>query len=183
MRGFPGGASGKEATCQSRRRKRHGFCSWVRKVPWRRAWPHTPVFFPGECHGLRSLLGYSPQYRKKRHDWNDLLRTCKPREGHAALYDVVCPTAVKVTLCPYHHMLLLDPSLRSTVFKGMELGDPSWDSKSVSEFADMNLHAAPAFLGLFCVLLIIPFILVAFSLFSFLRWGSLVLFVDFFFLF
>ena len=22
--------------------------SWVGKIPWRRAWQHTPVFFPGE---------------------------------------------------------------------------------------------------------------------------------------
>ena len=28
--------------------------------PWRRAWPPTPVFLPGESHGQRSLEGYSP---------------------------------------------------------------------------------------------------------------------------
>ena len=27
---------------------------------WRRKWKHTPVFLPGECHGQRSLAGYSP---------------------------------------------------------------------------------------------------------------------------
>jgi len=31
-----------------------------RQIPWRRAWQSTPVFLPGESHGLRSLLGYSP---------------------------------------------------------------------------------------------------------------------------
>ena len=31
--GFPGGASGKEPACQSRRHKRHIFNSWVRSVP------------------------------------------------------------------------------------------------------------------------------------------------------
>ena len=30
------------------------------KVPWRRAWQPTPVFVPGESHGQRSLVGYSP---------------------------------------------------------------------------------------------------------------------------
>ena len=35
--GFPGGASGKEPTCQWRRPKRCGFNPWVRKIPWRRA--------------------------------------------------------------------------------------------------------------------------------------------------
>ena len=28
--------------------------------PWRRKWPPTPVFLPGESHGQRSLVGYSP---------------------------------------------------------------------------------------------------------------------------
>ena len=32
--GFPGGASGKEPACQSRRHKRHGFNPWVGKIPW-----------------------------------------------------------------------------------------------------------------------------------------------------
>ena len=31
--GFPGGASGKEFTCQCRRHKRHGFNPWVWKTP------------------------------------------------------------------------------------------------------------------------------------------------------
>ena len=36
------------------------FEPWVEKIPWRRAWQHTPVFLPGESHGQRSLVGYSP---------------------------------------------------------------------------------------------------------------------------
>ena len=28
--------------------------------PWTRAWQPTPVFLPGESHGRRSLVGYSP---------------------------------------------------------------------------------------------------------------------------
>ena len=31
----------------------------IRKVPWRRKWEPTPVFFPGKFHGRRSLAGYS----------------------------------------------------------------------------------------------------------------------------
>ena len=63
--GFPGGTSGKEATCQCRKHKRHGFDPWVRKIPWRRAWQPTPVFLPEESHGQRGLAGYSPQGRKE----------------------------------------------------------------------------------------------------------------------
>ena len=29
-------------------------------LPWRRAWQPTSVFLPGESHGQRSLVGYSP---------------------------------------------------------------------------------------------------------------------------
>jgi len=28
--------------------RRPGFSPWVGKIPWRRAWQPTPVFFPGE---------------------------------------------------------------------------------------------------------------------------------------
>ena len=38
---------------------------WVSgKVPWRRKWQPTPVFLPGESHGQRSLVGYSPWGRQ-----------------------------------------------------------------------------------------------------------------------
>ena len=63
--GFPDGTSGKELTCQCRRHKRCGFDPWVGKIPWRRAWQSTPVFFPGESHGQRSVVSYSPQDRKE----------------------------------------------------------------------------------------------------------------------
>ena len=61
----PGGASGKEPACQCRRPKRRGFHPWFWKIPWRRAWQPTPVFLPGESHGQRSLVGYSPQGRRE----------------------------------------------------------------------------------------------------------------------
>ena len=38
---------------------------WVGKVPWRRAWQPTPVLWPGESHGQRSLVGYSPRGLKE----------------------------------------------------------------------------------------------------------------------
>ena len=38
---------------------------WVRKIPWRRKWQPTPVLLPGESHGGRSLLGYSPWGHKE----------------------------------------------------------------------------------------------------------------------
>ena len=38
---------------------RHGFNSWVGKIPWSRKWQPTLVFLPGKSHGQRSLAGYS----------------------------------------------------------------------------------------------------------------------------
>ena len=40
------------------------FDAWVRKIPWRREWLPTPVFLPGEFHGQRSSVGYSPWGRR-----------------------------------------------------------------------------------------------------------------------
>ena len=39
---------------------RPGFDPWVGKIPWRREWLSTPVFFSGGSHGQRNLEGYSP---------------------------------------------------------------------------------------------------------------------------
>ena len=42
--------------------------TWVRDLgredPWRKKWQPTPVFLPGESHGRRSLVGYSPRVAK-----------------------------------------------------------------------------------------------------------------------
>ena len=55
--GFPGGASGKEHTCQCKRYKRRG--SLCQEDPLEEGMATTPIFLPGECHGKRSLAGYS----------------------------------------------------------------------------------------------------------------------------
>ena len=57
---FPGSANGKELACQCKRLKRFMFDLWVRKILWRRAWQRTPVFFPRESNGQRSLADCSP---------------------------------------------------------------------------------------------------------------------------
>ena len=64
---FPGGASGKELGCQCRLEGRDVLfiLTWVGKIPWRRAWQPTPVLLPGESHGQRSLVGYSPWGHKE----------------------------------------------------------------------------------------------------------------------
>ena len=44
--------------------KRPGFDAWVGEIPWRRAWYTTPIFLPGESHGQKSLVGYTPWSHK-----------------------------------------------------------------------------------------------------------------------
>ena len=33
---------------------------WDRRIPWRGKCQPIPVFLPGELHGQRSLVGYTP---------------------------------------------------------------------------------------------------------------------------
>ena len=74
LEGFVDVASHKESTCQCRRCKRWEFNSWVRKIPWRREWLPTPVFLPGEFHGQRSPVDYSP-WSCKESDMSEQMNT------------------------------------------------------------------------------------------------------------
>ena len=38
-----------------------GLIPWVGKIRWRRKRQPTAVFWPGESHGQRSLVGFGPQ--------------------------------------------------------------------------------------------------------------------------
>ena len=60
--GFPDSSDGTESACNARR---PGFNSWVGKIPWRRESLPTPVLQPGEFHGERSLVDYSPWSHKE----------------------------------------------------------------------------------------------------------------------
>ena len=75
--GFLGGASGTEPTWKCRR---HRFDPCIRKIPWRREWLPTPVFWSGEFHG--QSLCPSPWDRKEL-DMTERLthRPPMPRKG------------------------------------------------------------------------------------------------------
>ena len=49
--GLPGWLSGKEATCQGRKHKGHGFDPCVGTIPLNRKWQPTRVSWPGELQG------------------------------------------------------------------------------------------------------------------------------------
>ena len=64
--GFPGGSEVKaSASNAGDLGSIPGSDPWVRKIPLRRKWQPIPVFLPGESHGRRSLVGYSPRSRKQ----------------------------------------------------------------------------------------------------------------------
>ena len=65
LTGFPGHTSGKEPACKFWRQKTCRFDPWVRKIPLKKAGQSMPVFLPGESHGQRSLVDYSPWSRKE----------------------------------------------------------------------------------------------------------------------
>ena len=55
--GLPWCPSGNESACQCRR---HAFDPWVRKMPWRRKWQHTPSFLPGKSPWTEEPGGLQP---------------------------------------------------------------------------------------------------------------------------
>ena len=70
---FPGGASGKEPTCQCRRCKRAGFDPWVRKIPLEEGMAtHSSILAWGIpwTEGPSRLQFMGSQ--RVRHDWSNL---------------------------------------------------------------------------------------------------------------
>ena len=59
-------------------------------IPWRRKWQPTPVFLPGESHGQRSLVGYSPEGCKELDTTNapSHLHTCYLERCHGNLHSL-----------------------------------------------------------------------------------------------
>ena len=55
--GFPGGSDSQESACNA---EDLGSIPGSGRTPWRREWLSTPALLPGECHGQRSQVGYSP---------------------------------------------------------------------------------------------------------------------------
>ena len=71
--------------------RRPRFDPWVRKIPWRKKWQATPVFFLGEFHGQRSLVGYSP-------------RGCKESDTTKQLTHIIQLSFCDLTLEPPRNM-------------------------------------------------------------------------------
>ena len=61
IKGFPGSSVVKNSSAMQETL----VDPWVGKIPWRRKWQPTPVSLPGEYHGQRSLVDYSPWGHKE----------------------------------------------------------------------------------------------------------------------
>ena len=76
--------------------------TWIwslgREDPWRRKWQPTPVSLPGESHGRRSLVGYSPQGCRVGHDWATSLSGCYVSRAVSRAWHVLPHLSFIVTL-------------------------------------------------------------------------------------
>ena len=76
--GLPQWLSGKDSDYQCRSHSRSYFDPWVGRIPWRRAWPPTPLFLPVKSRGQRSLVGYNPWGCK---EWDTTEHACTSMQG------------------------------------------------------------------------------------------------------
>ena len=86
--------------------------TWVGKIPWRRERPPTPVFWPGEFHGL-----CSPRGPKESDTTEWLSHTTSPREKNMKKNAYVCM---------YHWVTLLYSSNYSVQFNHSVVFDCLW---------------------------------------------------------
>ena len=99
MLGLPRWLSGNKATCQCR------LDPWIRKIPWCRKWPPTPVILPGEYCGEKGLAGYSPWGCKDQgtteyaHTHTQLIQNIKPKKNMLMVLSEI-PFFMQMILCP-----------------------------------------------------------------------------------
>ena len=60
-------------------------------LAWRRKWQPTPVFLPGEFHGQRSLVGYSPWGHKESDRTDRLTLSFIHRKGQMTCLQIFPP--------------------------------------------------------------------------------------------
>ena len=90
--------------------RRHGFHPWVGKIPCRRKWQPTPVFWPGKSHGRRSLGGYGL--------WSHKESETKQQQGPSGITYMTlsscCPSSLLAFLHPPLLLAFFLPVLRSS---------------------------------------------------------------------
>ena len=92
--------------------RRPRFNPWVGKIPWRREWQPTSVFWPGESHEQESGGLQSMELERVGHDWVTNTFTFHPKTEVPQFSSVTqsCPTLCdpmnrRTTGLPVHHKL------------------------------------------------------------------------------
>ena len=66
LKDLPSGSVVKNPLANAREAENAGSIPGSGKIPWRREWQPTPVFWSGKSPGQRSLVGYSSWATKSR---------------------------------------------------------------------------------------------------------------------
>ena len=90
--GFPGGSEDKESACNA---GDTGLIPGWGRFPGERKWQPTLVFLPGESHGQRSLVGYSPWGRKESDTTECLSLTFRTVQYEPSLVSISHPLCTK----------------------------------------------------------------------------------------
>ena len=98
---------------------------WVGKIPWRRAWLPTPVFWPGEFHGL-----YSPWVCKESDTTEQLSLSLFPSSGEKSRKLDSCIEAYS------YHLSHQGMATHSSFLPGESRGQRAWQARvhGVAEF-------------------------------------------------
>ena len=97
----PGGASGKKK--KTRLPMQETQETWVQSLGWRRAWPPTPVFLPGESHGSSSHGG---AWRATVHRVTQSRTQLKGLSRNACTFSLTIRTPVILDQVHLHDLIL-----------------------------------------------------------------------------
>ena len=103
------------------------FDHYVRKISWRRAWQPTPVFFPGESQGQRSLAGSQSRTQLSTGEFSSVQLSSVQSLSRVRLFatpwTAVCQASLSITksrsllklmsiesVMPSNHLILSPPS-------------------------------------------------------------------------
>ena len=107
------------------------------QIPWRRrAWQPTPVFWPGEFHGQRSLVGYSP-WGHKDLDTAEQLNKKK----------FLSPLQIKLNIFSYLLAICISPSINCPLMHSFlfPLGQISFPYQCISVLYILRLSPLPPY--------------------------------------
>ena len=142
--GIPDSLAGKESAWNAGGPRRHGFNSWVGKIPWRRKWQPTPVFLPEKSHGLGILVSYNLKGHKESDTAERLNMQAKHRK-------TACWFIADIKPSPFHCPCFRKCILLLRVFRDFtgKKGQCSW---IVRIYLEIMPHKNKSFIPIFLFL-------------------------------